>query len=133
MGSNEEDQQIMGDLYKWLNIEVNSLGIELNRDEWCFNKATGRGIPCQPNGFDCGMYMLLFGVCTAKRLPLSLITQELVDAARKRLISHFIEKERESANPEVLEVDSLPALCRKEPKPRSDYCRGVPISHWKDY
>ncbi len=32
IGANGEDEKIMGDLYKWLNIEVNLLGIELNRD-----------------------------------------------------------------------------------------------------
>ncbi len=120
MGSNDEDEKIMGHLYKWLNIEVHSLGIELNRDDWYFNKATDRGIPCQPNGFDCGMYMFLFGVCTAKRLPLSLVTQELVDAARKCLMSHFIEKERESAKPEVVNVNSSPPPAGKNPNPDVD-------------
>ena len=68
-------------LYEWLRLEMVKVDINLNETDWHLYPSRTNNTPQQPNTWDCGIYMLLFGVCIAQGLPLTLCTQKRVNTA----------------------------------------------------
>ena len=84
-------------LYRWLHQTMEIAGKLMNPKEWRLY-TTRRDTPRQSD-HDCGLYAVLFGMCVAMRLPLSLITRGRIRAARVFLLLHLIDLQPERAKP----------------------------------
>ena len=88
-GGKNGDVEVLEGLYTWLEIEMLVAGTILNKAEWQLLPSDSDTTPKQRNSDDCGIFMLLFGVCIAQGLPLGLVSQERVATARSLLILHW--------------------------------------------
>ena len=115
MKKGEEGPIVLKDLYQWLSNQYLEIGMELKPSEWHLYPATKTDCPQQPNGYDCGLYMLLIGICVARRQPLSLVTRKRIATARPLLILHFLEKESENDSPtrSVMDLTTPPRSKRR--------------------
>ena len=95
LSGGQGDKEVLKGLYKWLEIEMKEVGIILEESEWNLYPPDIENTPQQNNGNDCGIFMLLFAVCIAQGLPLNLVTNDRVATARRLLIHHFLQKEKE--------------------------------------
>ena len=91
-GGNVADEKILEGLYHWLEVEMEGLGRPIEAKNWHLYLSTP-ATPRQGNSWDCGIYMLLFGLCIAQGQSLALVTPERVDVARRLLLLHFLEME----------------------------------------
>ena len=68
------DDDIIGNMFKFLQDEnLKQKGIPLNVDEWLIINS----IPCpqQQNGYDCGVFAMMFMDVMIEQIPLNVITQ----------------------------------------------------------
>jgi hypothetical protein len=84
-------------LYRWLHATMTIAGKSMNPAEWRLY-STRSDTPRQSDQ-DCGLYAVMFGMCAAKRLPLSVITKQRIKAARVLLLLHLIDLQPERARP----------------------------------
>jgi hypothetical protein len=86
------------DLYQWLQEMMKIAGKHMNVNKWCLY-TTHDDTTRQPNSHDWGfLYILMFGLCVGKLLPLKIITRECIVAAGCLLLLHLIN----------IQPDSLP-------------------------
>ena len=74
---------------QYMYDEAKKLNISFNYDEWqliSYNKS----LPQQENGYDCGIYVILFADYIANNLPLT-FTQGMVSSFRKKLCVHMLK------------------------------------------
>jgi hypothetical protein len=88
-------------------------GKPMNPKEWRLY-TTRRDTPRQRED-DCGLYAVLFGMCVAMRLPLTLLSRGRIRAARFFLLLHLIDLQPERAEP-LGEVDEFKPKYDKEEK-----------------
>ena len=88
-GSNE---QYLKDLYQWLHETMRLAGKTLDPTEWCLS-VTRVDSPWQGNGWDCGLFTILMGLCVAKRLPYNILTRQRATSARVLLLLHLADLE----------------------------------------
>jgi Ulp1 family protease len=75
----------------WLHDSMESEGKELKSKDWCLytTRSLARGQPRQTNGFDCGLFTILFSLCIAKDLPLSIVQQDNMERGCCQLWHHL--------------------------------------------
>jgi hypothetical protein len=88
---------ILRGLYRWLYIESERVGIQLDPTEWRLY-GTRRSTSRQHNGFDCGVYSL--GFCSAFRLNLTQLVPDQISRARCQMLLHLLEQAPEDEAPE---------------------------------
>ena len=103
MGSS--DANILKGLYRWLFIEYQRIGIHLDSTKWRLYR-TRRSTPRQRNGYDCGIFSILFALHAGLRLNLNNISQEHVPRVRCQMLLHLLQMSRADENDdEILVLD----------------------------
>jgi len=91
--------EILQSLYHWLHDTMESEGKHLNVKEWRLY-GTRLDCPQQNDGFNCGLFATMIGVCLANHLPLSIVKAR-IKAARTLLLLHLIDLQPDRARPPI--------------------------------
>ena len=94
---------ILKGLYRWLFLENKRLGIHLDSSEWRLyptRPSTSR----QRNGYDCGVFSILFALHTGLCLNMNNINQARIPTIRCQMLLHILKKAQANDNNEVLPV-----------------------------
>jgi sentrin-specific protease 1 len=85
-------------LYRWLNDSMAAEGKTLIEKEWCLY-GTQNDTTRQRDGYNCGLFAVMFGVCVAKRIPWPVDLRARIANARCLLLNHIINVQPERAGP----------------------------------
>ncbi len=96
------DETILKGLYRWLFLEYQRIGIRLDSSQWKLY-TTRRSTPRQRNGYDCGVFSILFALHVGLRLNIDNINQAQISNVRCRLLLNLLERAGED-NIEALPV-----------------------------
>jgi Ulp1 family protease len=101
------DVEALKSIYHWLHDSMESEGKTLTSTEWCLYTAP-RDQPNQRNGYDCGLFTILFALCSAKNLPLNLVQQSIMNRGRCQLWHHLMRLLQKSSKvPQQSTVDLI--------------------------
>ena len=89
-------------LYRWLFLKYQRIGISLDSSQWKLY-TTRRSTPRQRNGYDCGVFSILFDLHIGLCLNINNINQAQVSNIGCQLLLHLLKKAGEDNN-EVLQV-----------------------------
>ena len=94
-------------LFRWLSIEYKLAGLELDSSEWILYP-TRRSTPRQRNGYDCGVFGILFALHLGYRLNMTNITRRRCPDARCQMLLHLLDQaDRELAPEDQVDVERL--------------------------
>jgi hypothetical protein len=94
---------ILKGLYRWFFLENKRLGIHLDSSKW-------RLYPTRPltsrqrNGYDCGVFSILFALHTGLRLNMNNINQARIPTISCQMLLRILNKAQANDNNEVLPV-----------------------------
>jgi hypothetical protein len=94
---------ILKGLYRWLFLENKRLGVHLDSSEWRLyptRPSTSR----QRNGYDYGVFSILFALHTGLCLKMNNISQAQIPTICCQMLLHFLKKAQANDNNEVLPV-----------------------------
>jgi Ulp1 family protease len=92
------DANALRGIYHWLHDSMDEEGTELKPQDWCLYK-TRSSQSYQRNGYDCGLFSILFSLCIAKGLPLNLVNQSIMNDGRCQLWLHLMSLLKKSKKP----------------------------------
>jgi hypothetical protein len=94
---------ILKGLYRWLFLENKRLGIHLDCSKWRLyptRPSTSR----QRNGYNCGVFSIIFALHTGLCLNMNNINQARIPTIRYQMLLHILKKAQPNDNNEVLPV-----------------------------
>jgi hypothetical protein len=94
---------VLKGLYRWLFLEYQRIGIHLDSSEWKLYP-TRRTTPRQRNGYDCGVFSILFALHIGLRLNNDNINQTQIPAIPCQMLLHLLKIAPAKDNNEVLPV-----------------------------
>jgi hypothetical protein len=112
---------------RWLFLEYQQIGIHLDSSEWKLYP-TCRTTPRQRNGYDCGVFSILFALHIGLRLNINNISQTQIRAIRCQMLLHLLKitpaeddnqvfpvfpaiQETNANNPLLLSTSDTPRIC----------------------
>jgi hypothetical protein len=94
---------VLKGLYRWLFLEYQRIGIHLDSSEWKLYP-TRRTTPRQRNGYDCGVFSILFALHIGLCLNINNINQTQIPAIHCQMLLHLLKIAPAEDNNEVLPV-----------------------------
>jgi Ulp1 family protease len=89
MGPSSSGTVLKG-LYRWLFFEYQRIGIHLDSSEWRLYP-TRRLTPRQRNGYDCGVFSILFALHIGLHVNINNINQTQIPAIRCQMLLHLLK------------------------------------------
>jgi Ulp1 family protease len=81
MAPSNDSERLLKGLYRWLFIECKIIGIDLDSSKWRLYP-TRHSTPRQPNGYDWGLYSIIFAMHIGFRLNTHNINTRQITRAR---------------------------------------------------
>ena len=94
---------VLKGLYRWLFLEYQRIGIRLDSSQWKLY-TTRHLTPRQHNGYDCGVFSILFALHVGLRLNIDNINQAQISNVRCQLLLNLLERAGEDKNEALLVV-----------------------------
>ncbi len=117
------DVKALKSIYHWLHDSMESEGKGLTSRDWCLYP-TRSNQPMQANGYDCGVFAMMFSLCIAHDLPLNLVQQSIIKRGRCQLWNHLMSLIAEQKElPQESPIDLItPPPTRTSPGFVQDLC-----------
>ena len=73
---------------RYLQDEANERHVQFNRDDWTCEV---KEVPQQKNGYDCGVFTIIFADLLSEDLPLN-FSQENITQFRRKIVADILRK-----------------------------------------